>query len=87
MGPGGITFITHSGSVFSALLHNRRGLRFNLVVSTGLELVTTMDEYLDYALDQPLTRSSRCSSRRFAGRPRSGPRWPRPRHGTSRSWP
>jgi acyl-CoA synthetase (NDP forming) len=56
VGPGPITFLSHSGSLFSALLHNRRGLRFNLVVSTGLELVTTMDEYLDYALDQPLTK-------------------------------
>jgi acyl-CoA synthetase (NDP forming) len=55
--PGGIAFISHSGSAFSAMLHNRRGLRFNLVVSSGLELVTTMDEYLTYALDLDSTRA------------------------------
>lgn len=54
--PGPITFVTHSGSAFSALLHNRRGLRFNLVVSSGLELVTGAAAYLDYALDLESTR-------------------------------
>ncbi len=29
---------------------------FNLVVSTGQELAVSMDEYLDFALDQPSTR-------------------------------
>jgi acetate---CoA ligase (ADP-forming) len=54
--PGPITFVTHSGSAFSALLHNRRGLRFNLVVSSGLELVTSAAAYLDHALDLDSTR-------------------------------
>ena len=54
--PGGITFLSHSGSMFSAMLHNRRSLRFNLVVSTGLESNTTMDRYLDWALDHASTR-------------------------------
>jgi acyl-CoA synthetase (NDP forming) len=54
--PGGICFLTHSGSVFSALLHNDRGLRFNLVVSPGLELTTTMADYLRYALELDSTR-------------------------------
>jgi acetate---CoA ligase (ADP-forming) len=54
--PGSITFVTHSGSVFSAFLHNDRGLRFNLVVSSGLELVTTAADYLTYALERPTTR-------------------------------
>jgi acyl-CoA synthetase (NDP forming) len=54
--PGGITFLSHSGSLFSAMLHNHRGLRFNLVVSTGLEINTTMDRYLDWALDHAGTR-------------------------------
>jgi acyl-CoA synthetase (NDP forming) len=53
--PGGITFISHSGSAFSAFAYNHRGLRFNLVVSTGQELNTTAADYLDYALDQPDT--------------------------------
>src|SRR2546425_5394984 len=55
--PGGITFFSHSGSAFSAMLHNDRGLRFNLVVSTGLELVTTMDRYMEYALELESTRA------------------------------
>jgi acetate---CoA ligase (ADP-forming) len=54
--PGPVAVISHSGSVFSALLHNDRGLRFNLVVSPGNELVTTAAAYLDHALDLPSTR-------------------------------
>ena len=55
--PGTVTFLTHSGSLFSAMLHNRRSLRFNVVVSTGIELTTTMDQYLTYALGLPTTRA------------------------------
>jgi acyl-CoA synthetase (NDP forming) len=54
--PGGVTFLSHSGSLFSALLHNRRGIRFNLVVSTGLEINTTMGDYMTWALGQDSTR-------------------------------
>ncbi len=54
--PGPVTFISHSGSAFSALLHNDRGLSFNLAVSSGLELVTTADEYMAYALSLDSTR-------------------------------
>jgi acyl-CoA synthetase (NDP forming) len=36
--------------VFSAWLHNDRGIRFNLAVSSGLELTTTAADYLQYAL-------------------------------------
>jgi acyl-CoA synthetase (NDP forming) len=53
---GPVSFVTHSGSAFSALLHNHRGLRFNLVVSSGLEVVTGTAEYLDHALDLDSTR-------------------------------
>ena len=48
--------VTHSGSVFSALLHNDRRLRFNLVVSAGNELVTSAAAYLDHAVELPTTR-------------------------------
>jgi acyl-CoA synthetase (NDP forming) len=48
--PGGITFVSHSGSAFSALVHNRRNLGLNLAVSAGQELVTTVADYLAYAL-------------------------------------
>ena len=54
--PGGVTFLSHSGSLFSAMLHNQRGIRFNLVVSTGLEINTPMDAYMRWALDLGSTR-------------------------------
>ncbi len=54
--PGPVTLLSHSGSLFSAFLHNRRDLRFNLAVSSGNELSTTMDEYLVYALNRDTTR-------------------------------
>lgn len=50
LAPGGVAFISHSGSAFSAFLHNDRGLRFNLVVSAGQEFVTTVADYLDHVL-------------------------------------
>ncbi len=55
--PGPLTFISHSGSAFSALLHNDRGLAFNLAVSSGNELATTTAEYLRYALELESTRA------------------------------
>ncbi len=48
--PGNVAFISHSGSAFSALLHNDRGLSFNIAVSSGLELAATAAEYIGYAL-------------------------------------
>jgi acyl-CoA synthetase (NDP forming) len=42
--------MTHSGSVFSAMLRTRRHLGFTVAVSTGQELVTTTASYLHYAL-------------------------------------
>ena len=55
--PGPISFITHSGSVFSAFSHNDARYGFNLVVSAGQEVATTAADYLDYALEQPSTRA------------------------------
>lgn len=54
--PGPIALVTHSGSVFSALLRSHRRLEYSLAVSSGQELVTTTADYLDYALDLPETR-------------------------------
>lgn len=54
---GPISFISHSGSLFSAMLHNRRQIEFNIVVSTGIEIVTTMDQYLEHVLTLPTTRA------------------------------
>ena len=53
---GPVVLVTHSGSVFSALLRARRRLGFTLAVSSGQELVTTTPAYLDYALDLPETK-------------------------------
>ncbi len=53
---GGVTLIAQSGSVLTSLLWNDRKLRFNLAVSPGQELVTTVSDYLDYALEQESTR-------------------------------
>ena len=53
---GPVALVTHSGSVFSALLRTRRHLGFSLVVSAGQELVTGTPDYLDYALGLEGTR-------------------------------
>jgi acyl-CoA synthetase (NDP forming) len=53
---GPIALVTHSGSVFSALLRTRRAIGFTLAVSSGQELVTAAPSYLRYALDQPQTK-------------------------------
>ena len=47
---GPVALVTHSGSVFSALLRARRGFGFSLAVSSGQELVTTAAQYAGYAL-------------------------------------
>ena len=53
---GPVALVTHSGSVFSALLRTRRAFGFTLAVSSGQELVTAAPSYLSYALDQPETK-------------------------------
>ena len=54
--PGGVSFLSHSGSLFSAMLHSNRDLAFNLVVSTGLEQNTRMSDYLQWVLGLESTR-------------------------------
>ena len=53
---GPVALVTHSGSVFSAMLRTRRAIGFSLAVSSGQELVTTAPAYLEYALGLPETR-------------------------------
>jgi acyl-CoA synthetase (NDP forming) len=53
---GPIALISHSGSAFSALVHNDRRFGYCLAVSAGQELATTAADYLDYALRMPSTR-------------------------------
>jgi acyl-CoA synthetase (NDP forming) len=54
--PGPIAFVSHSGSAFSALLHNDRGLSFNVAVSSGLEFAATAAQYIGYALSLESTK-------------------------------
>ena len=53
---GSIALISHSGSAYSGLCHTDRRFRFSLAVSAGQELVTTVADYLDFALEMPSTR-------------------------------
>lgn len=53
---GPVALVTHSGSVFSAMLRTHRRLEYSLAVSSGQELVTTTADYLGYALSRPETR-------------------------------
>ncbi len=54
--PGPVTFISHSGSAFAAFAFSDRGIGFNLLVSSGQEIVTTMADYMEYALGLSSTR-------------------------------
>jgi acyl-CoA synthetase (NDP forming) len=56
LAPGPVTLLSHSGSAWAAFLFNDRQIRFNLLVSSGQEIVTTMDEYLSYALHRDSTK-------------------------------
>ena len=51
-----MTFISHSGSAFAALAFNDRGIGFDLLVSSGQELGSTMADYMAYALGRGETR-------------------------------
>jgi acyl-CoA synthetase (NDP forming) len=53
---GPVALVTHSGSVFSALLRTRRAFGFTVAVSSGQELVTSAAAYARYALTQPGTK-------------------------------
>ena len=54
---GGVAFLSHSGSAFSAMIHNDRNLGLNLAVSAGQEFVTTVADYLRYALGLESTKA------------------------------
>ncbi|HUG03117.1 MAG TPA: acetate--CoA ligase family protein [Steroidobacteraceae bacterium] len=53
---GNVAYISHSGSGMCGIVDSEERIDFNLVVSTGQELAVSMDEYLDFALDQSSTR-------------------------------
>jgi acyl-CoA synthetase (NDP forming) len=53
---GPVALVTHSGSVFSAMLRTRRGLGYTVAVSSGQELVTSAAEYAEWAFGNEETR-------------------------------
>jgi acyl-CoA synthetase (NDP forming) len=53
---GPVTLVSHSGSVFDALAFSDRRIGFNLLVSSGQELVTGVADYMEYALGLSSTR-------------------------------
>ena len=53
---GNVTLISHSGSGMAGIVDCEERIDFNLAVSTGQELSVTMDQYMDYALEQAETR-------------------------------
>jgi acyl-CoA synthetase (NDP forming) len=54
---GNVAYISHSGSGMCGIVDSDERIDFSLVVSTGQELAVAMDDYLDFALDQPETRA------------------------------
>jgi acyl-CoA synthetase (NDP forming) len=55
--PGNVSLISHSGSGMSGIIDCEERLRLNFAVSTGNELSVTMDQYLDFVLDLPETKT------------------------------
>jgi acyl-CoA synthetase (NDP forming) len=53
---GGISYIAQSGSAFTTLCHNSRRLGFNLCVSAGDEMTTSVADYMDWCLEREDTR-------------------------------
>ncbi len=53
---GEISYIAQSGSAFTTLCHNGCRLGFNLCVSAGTEITTTVADYMDWSLEQSDTR-------------------------------
>ncbi len=54
--PGGAVLLTHSGSLFTALVDAEARIDYGLAVSSGQELTTTLADYMDFALETPETR-------------------------------
>lgn len=53
---GNIALISQSGSVFSTIGHNEPQLKFNLMVTTGTGQITSLSDYMIYALEQETTK-------------------------------
>jgi len=53
---GNVALISQSGSVFSTIGHNEPQLKFNLMVATGTGQITSLSDYMIYALQQETTK-------------------------------
>lgn len=53
---GNIAFISQSGSAFSTIGHNETQLKFNLMVAIGTGQVTSLSDYMLYALNMETTK-------------------------------
>ena len=53
---GNVVLLSQSGSGMSAILDCEERIAFSFAASTGQELVVSIEDYLDYVLDQPATR-------------------------------
>jgi acyl-CoA synthetase (NDP forming) len=53
---GHIALCSQSGSVFSTIAHNEPQLKFNFCVATGTGQVTSLEDYILYALELSTTR-------------------------------
>jgi acyl-CoA synthetase (NDP forming) len=56
MPAGNVTLISHSGSIWDAILQNNRQVYFNYAVSSGNEMSTTLADYMQFVLTDPTTR-------------------------------
>lgn len=54
---GNVTLISHSGAGMSGIIDCEERIDFNLAVSTGQELCVSMDQYMDYAIENMNTRA------------------------------
>ena len=53
---GNVALISQSGAGMSGIVDCEERIKFNFTVSTGYELTTSMEDYLDYAIDLPGTK-------------------------------
>jgi acyl-CoA synthetase (NDP forming) len=54
--PGNVVLLSQSGAGMSGILDCEERLDFSFAASTGQELCLSVEDYLDFALDQPQTR-------------------------------
>ncbi len=53
---GNVALVTQSGSIAVGMLGDCRRFGFSHLISSGDELVTTIDQYIEYLIDDPATR-------------------------------